>query len=156
MADLGSSATGAWFAANDPLAVPFRTRDSMVAVRLGWVNGSSAGGNIDIGIYDASFSRIVSAGSTVGTGSNLWQWVDITDTALQPGTKYYLAMSLDNVTANRIRRYGLAVAGAIAYAGTQDSSTDAHPLPSTLTNMAEAATAVQLPVMAIACRTPFV
>jgi hypothetical protein len=60
------------------------------------------------------------------------------------------------VTANRQRAYGISGSAiGVNLAGVQDSATDAFPLPDPLTNMAGAAVAAVLPLMAVAMRAPF-
>lgn len=156
VAAVGSSASGAWFSANDPIALAFRLSEVAIAVELGWLNGSAAGGGVDVGIYDASWVRLVSTGAQTGSGNNAWQFVNVTDTTLLPGKRYYLAMARDNITANRVRILGCGQnANSVALGGGFDSATDAYPLPNPLTNMAAAATTTTVPVMALALRAPF-
>lgn len=152
----GTPLSSAWFSANDPVALPFRLSHGGVVTQLGWVNGTAAGGNVDVGIYSDAWVRLVSTGSTLGSGNSLPQWVDVADTALAPGRLYYLACSRDNTTANRARTLshgGAAV--TVALAGVQDSATNAFPLPDPLTNMAAAATITYVPILLVAFRTPF-
>lgn len=147
---------GAWASANDPLALPFCVQDDgMLVDRLGWLNGGSAGGNVDVGVYDTSWNRLVSTGSTGGSGSGAWQWVNVTDTYLRGG-RYYLVCSRDNTTGSRVTYYNHgSSATLLAMCGLQSSSTDAFPLPDPLTNMGAAATFAQVPVLGIGTRAPF-
>lgn len=149
-----SAATSAWFSANDPIAYPFRLSRPVVVKKLGFMNGTSIGGNVDVGVYDAAWTRLVSCGSTAAAGSqNSWQWVDVTDTALQAGQLYYLAGARDNTTAARAVRWApLGTAAVSALLGTQDSSTDAFPLPDPLTNMAANGTAASIFLLAMKCQ----
>lgn len=145
-----------WMAANDPVALPFRLSADAVVDQLGICHGSSAGGNFDLGIYDAAWARLVSTGSTLASGNNLWQFVNVTDTALSALKTYYLVGARDNVTANRQRSFGVSgTVGGCTLAGMQDSTTDAFPLPNPLTNMAAATVATVCPLMAVAMRAPF-
>lgn len=147
---------GTWQSANDPVAIPFRLSEGTFVERLGWINGSSAGGNIDVGIYDSAWTRLVSTGSTAGSGNTVPQWVDITDTYVPPNTVHYLAISLDNVTANRLRYWQMAGSVlATALCGMQDSATNAHPLPDPLTNMGSPSFVTFIPCVLMACRTAF-
>jgi hypothetical protein len=116
--------------------------EAVIVKKLGWVNGSAAGGGVDCGIYSTAWARLVSTGAQTGSGNSLWQWIDVTDTPLGPG-KYYLAHSRDNITGNRAMRWGNGYpATHLALLGVQDSTTDAYPLPDPLTNMgADAAAA---------------
>jgi hypothetical protein len=145
-----------WPSANDPVALAFRLSAGATVDQLGILHGSSAGGNFDLGIYDAAWVRLVSTGSTAAVTNNTWQFVNVTDTPLAALKTYYLVGVRDNVTANRQRAYGVSgTAGGCALVGMQDSATDAFPLPNPLTNMAAAAVAAVVPVMAVAMRAPF-
>lgn len=150
------TSAGAWASANDPLALPFCVQDDGLLVdRLGWINGGSPGGNVDVGVYDSSWNRLVSTGSTAGSGATAWQWVNVTDTYLRGG-RYYLVCSRDNTTASRLTYYNhVASATLLALCGLQSSSTDAFPLPDPLTNMGTVATFTRAPVLGIAARAPF-
>lgn len=131
--------SAAWHAANDPIAFPFRLSEGATVDQLCTCNGTAAGGNFDIGIYNAAWARLVSTGSTAGSGNSVWQFVDVTNTPLAANTLYYLVLVRDNITANRQRSSGAGgQAVAFALAGVQDSTTDAFPLPDPLTNMAAA------------------
>lgn len=149
-----ASASGQWFSANDPCAMSFCLPRGGTVDQLGWVNGSAAGGNHDIGIYDLAWNRLVSSGSTVGTGNSVWQWVDVADTTLQPG-RYYLAISRDNATANRVTYYIHAQQTyVVEFMGGWTTATDSFPLPNPLAGMV-ASTLTLVPVMAIGLRDPF-
>lgn len=150
-----ASVVGQWNVANDPFAIPFTLPHGGVVKQLGWLNGSSAGGQHDIGVYDTAFNRLVSAGSTTGTGNNAWQWVNVTDTALKPG-RYYLAIVRDNTTVSRVVYYVTQQNDyVVQFCGGLSSTTDAVPLPNPLTNMVASALTL-VPVMAIAMgRDPF-
>lgn len=145
---------GAWHAANDPFGIPFALPRGGVVNQIGWHNGSAAGGGIDVGIYSLSWVRLVSSGSVTGSGNSLWQWANVTDTALPRG-RYYLVMVRDNTTANRQAFYGTPnVAAYTAFLGGQTSTTDSFPLPDPLVGMTASALTLP-PLMAIAFRTPF-
>lgn len=147
--------SGTWPSINDPVAIPFCLPYGGVVTELATENGSAAGGNVDIGIYDTSFARLVSTGSQASVGSSIWQWFNVTDTALPPG-RYYLAMSRDDVTANRQRFLNMGASAPVAaFCGVLDSATDAFPLPNPLTNMAAAATFTRAPMFAIGFRTHY-
>lgn len=147
------SASGAWFSANDPILIPFRTGYDCVVDQLGWFNGSAAGSNFDVGIYNTALTRLVSTGNNAGSGNSSWQFVNVTNTAL-PAGKYYLAMAVNATTANRIRNWNiLALANLTAFAGVMTSATDAFPLPDPITNLV-ASTATLIPVCGISMRTP--
>lgn len=137
------------------IALPFRAQEGMVVTHLGWLNGSAAGSNHDIGIYTDTYVRLVSSGSTLGTGNSVWQWVDVTDTTLSPGVSYYLVKAVDATTANRIAGPNLNSTDALDMAGVKTSSADNFPLPDPLVSMGTPATFGVLPFLALACRAPF-
>jgi len=123
------STTTAWPTANKAVFVPYAVSAPILITRLGWTNGGTVSGNADVGIYDSTGKRIVSAGTTAQAGTNTIQIVDTTDVTLLPGL-YYLAAALDNGTgmfhtANLSVTMGRAV-------GVYEMAT-AFPLPATAT-----------------------
>lgn len=147
-------ASGQWHSANDPSALAFTLPYGGVVQQLGWQNGTAAGGNHDIGVYDLSWNRLVSSGSTAGSGNSVWQWVNVTDTALAPG-RYYLAIARDNTTFNRVMYYIHAQqAYVMDFMGAFGTATDSFPLPNPLSGMG-ASILTLVPVIAIAFRDPF-
>lgn len=152
----GTVATSTWSSANKPLAFPFRMSYTAIVDRLGWMNGSSAGGGVDVGIYDEAWNRIVSTGGTTGSGNSAWQFVDVADTTITGGLLYYLVMARDNTTANRPMRHVQTIdINVLKLGGAMDSATNAYPLPDPLTNMVSVATVNIVPVMGIGMRGPF-
>lgn len=146
---IGTTAT----TANKPWAFPFVIDEGVTVYQLGWICAAAPGGNADIGIYDTSWNRLVSAGSTSGAGTSLvWTWVDVVDTLLPAGS-YYLAYCRDDVTVNRFATVQNVSAQPIcALAGVMDSSTSAFPLPDPLTNMVVDVTNIAVPILGIAIR----
>lgn len=99
--------------------------------------------DIDAGIYSydgTTFTRVVSLGATAfpGTGK---QVLNIDDTALTMGTRYFLALSAAGTTATF---YSLTSAGV----NTIDAYTKAtsHPLPATITSATAAGFSNPTPV----------
>lgn len=88
----------AWQSANTALFFPIEIEESVTVVKLWWINGGVASGNVDIGIYDATtLARKVSIGSTAQGTISVIQEVDVADTVLAAG-RYYIAIVLDNTT----------------------------------------------------------
>lgn len=111
-----SLATSPWSdAANKLIAFPFWL-DVPTTIYKGFaVNGTSPGGNFEIGVLDASFNKLVSSGSVAsGAGGSVPVMADVTDTKLPPGL-YYAAMSHDATTASRYFGWTLATTGATFY-----------------------------------------
>lgn len=92
-----SLTAAAWSAANRAYYVPFSVFSPLTVVKMFVVNGGTASGNIDVGIYDAGGARLVSSGSTAQAGTSAVQEFNVTDTILNPGL-YYLACAMDNTT----------------------------------------------------------
>lgn len=150
-----SSAGGDWPGANDPIALPFVVTEKSIVTQLGVGNGSAAGANFDIGIYDRSWNRKVSAGSTAMSGASTWQFVDVTDTPLDPG-HYYIVLVRDDVTLNRQYIISSTIGPTVwQLFGVMDSTTDAFPLPDPLTNMVPCASFPFVPIVAVAFRAPY-
>lgn len=94
----GAESSAAWAAANLAIYIPFRIAIPTTIVKIYWLNGASAGtDSVDVGIYDSQQNRLVSSGSTITSGTNAIQSVDITDTTLQQGL-YYMAMAMNGTT----------------------------------------------------------
>lgn len=55
------------------------------------LNGTTATGNTDVGVYDHEFNLIVASGATAQSGTSVIQEFDITDTWLDPG-RYWMAI----------------------------------------------------------------
>lgn len=109
------SYTAGTVTANRAYVTPFTLRRPVVVTKLGWINGGTAAGNVDVGIYDNNLDKIISTGSTAQSGTNAKQTVDITDTALSPGI-YYIAISASDGTAT-FARCGLSNLGAFNAGG---------------------------------------
>ena len=130
-----NSNTGAWTTGNTAVAFPFWIYEDATVYKIGWVNGSSAGGNTDVGIYNSSWSRLVSTGSTLRSGNSIPQWVDVADTALTANTLYYLAANHSQTNANNVTGV-LAAANtvnALVLAGIKQMAVGATALPATFT-----------------------
>lgn len=75
--------------------VPFRLNQHATVRKMSLLVGGANTGNVQVGLYTAVGSRIVSSG-TVALGTiNTLQECDITDTLLAPGT-YFMAVTLEN------------------------------------------------------------
>lgn len=95
---------------------------------------ANSNGNIDAGVYSwdgTTMTRVVSLGSTAMPAAATVD-LDIADTSLIPGTRYYLAMSADNATATfaAVNSVGGGPAMSSAF-----SKTASFPLPATITSL---------------------
>lgn len=94
---LAISASAAWPSANLAIFIPVPVYQPVTIAKMSVLNGSAVSGNIDVGIYDRSWKRLVRAGSTAQSGTSSIQIFDITDTFLNKGL-YFLGVALDNTT----------------------------------------------------------
>ena len=88
---VSAPASSAWATANTAIFVPIRVPMPVTVYKLAIGAGSTASGNFDVGIYDASGNRLVSSGATA-KGASTEHILDITDTVIGPGL-YYLALA---------------------------------------------------------------
>lgn len=90
-ASFDGASSQAWPVANVAYFYPFTLFDFAIVYQfLFWV-GATAGGLIDVGIYDRAGNRILSAGSTgMSATINTVQELNVTDTRIPPG-EYWLA-----------------------------------------------------------------
>lgn len=120
----------AWTTTNLAKFFAFQVDIPCVAQKMAYICGTNSG-NGDIGIYDLAGNRLVSSGSTaVVSGINV---LDITDTALSPGT-YLAAIAFDNttVTVQRWVMSSSSIGGTSSIFGKMQMAT-AFTLPATAT-----------------------
>lgn len=110
-----SAASAAWPSANLAILVPFRLPAPLLVQRLFLLNGATASGNVDIGIYDVAGTRLLSTGSTAQSGTSAVQSVDVTDTPLAAGV-FYLALATADPTEAATGASMNEVANAGSYA----------------------------------------
>lgn len=133
LSNVGSifTAASAWGTANTAVFVPMVVGFTTTVFQMGWINGATVAGNVDVGIYDRNANRLVSSGSTAQSGVSSPQVVDIADTTLLPGL-YYFAMVADDATATYTRGGGSSSSPICRASGMAMQAT-AFPLPSTAT-----------------------
>jgi hypothetical protein len=103
------------------------------------VAANVSAGNIDVGIYDAGYNRVVSTGSVTMVSSSGLGNYDIADTFLSPG-RYWLALALSDTATARLRQFAVP-AGLASLFGIQIQNS-ALPLPSTASPSAMTAATV--------------
>ena len=137
-----------WPAANLAIFHPIRLAVPVTVTKFWLINGATAAGNVDIGIYDLNGYRIASTGSTAQGTVSVLQSIDVTDFTIGPGG-FYLAMALDNGTATSLsnsmtaiqtRELGLAEMAA------------AFPLPATATLAVVSTAAIRLHLFGLSRR----
>lgn len=85
--------------ANRGFFIPFWVPSAITVAQLWCQNGGTAAGNTDMGIYDATFNKVVTIGPTAQAGTSAIQYFNIADTGLSAATNYYLALVTDNTGA---------------------------------------------------------
>jgi hypothetical protein len=139
----------AWPTANKAILVTFSIFKRTRFQRMFIMNGNTASGNFDIGVYDHSLRKIVASGSTAQSGGNTIQAVSL-DFTLDPGN-YYMALAMNNTSGS-------------VWGGVVDSSsqlgfnnsiyravTSSFPLPDTLGSPNDFS--VFIPAMGLSQRT---
>jgi hypothetical protein len=121
-----------WFSANAALFVPFRLSRPFVFNTIFVISGT-ASGNIDVGVYSADGTRLVSKGSTAMAGTSVVQSFAVTSTTLGPG-QFYFAAAIDNTTGS-VAGLGAGAGAGIAYEKMfgMAQMASAFPLPATAT-----------------------
>ena len=125
-------ASAVWPSANLAIFIPFTLPEASTALAMFSYNGATASGNLDVGLYKADGTKLVSMGSTAQSGTSRLQTLDITDTVLPAGELLYLAMAMDNATGTTFRLTGSANVGQLRACGVMQQAS-AFPLPSTAT-----------------------
>lgn len=128
----GTPSSAAWPAANRALYIPMALRSPYRIRRVWWVNGATANGNVDLGIYAWTATGgdlLYSTGAVAQAGTDAPQYVT-KDLLLTPG-EYYLALSLSSGTGTTHRLSSVS-GNTMRILGPLQQAT-AHPLPSSMT-----------------------
>lgn len=89
-----ANVSSAW-TANRAVFFPIIVPETCTITKMGWQNGTTAAGNIDVGFYTADGRRLGSTGSTAQSGTSVWQSVDVTDFVVPAGT-VFMAIATDS------------------------------------------------------------
>jgi hypothetical protein len=147
---LNNAVSLAWPVANKAYFFPFILSKQITAVMMFTLNGATIGNNVDVGVYSADGTRLVSSGSTAQSGSaNTIQTYNITDTTMGPGL-FYLAMAMDGTTGT-VFRQGMSTLQQATMLGCLQQLT-AFALPAVAT-FATITTGSQVPVFGLSTRT---
>ncbi len=141
--------TTAWPAANQAIYIPFTVATPFLAARMFIYNGGTVNSNVDLGIYDDQGNTVVTKGTTVQATINVLQFLDITDTTLNPGV-YYMACAMDNTTATP--QSLIPTSTLVTRTSGILSQSTAFPLPTSTATFA-AAQAAYIPMIGITSRT---
>ena len=127
---VSGTAASTWPSACLAIFIPFSVERPTTITQMFTDNSASFSGNIDVGIYDAGGSLLVSSGSVSQSASAI-QTFNITDTTLNPGL-YYLAAVQDVACGGMSRAAGATASGVIRALGVVQMAS-AYPLPATAT-----------------------
>jgi hypothetical protein len=145
---MSNAVSATWPVANQALFYPFYVSKTVTIQQLFLLNGATATGNVDMGIYSAGFTKIVSSGSQAQTSTNVIQSCPIAATQLSAGYYYLaIAMSSTSSTVFRVNNYNSVYAKTMGCA----QMNSAFPLPATATP-ASYNTAI-VPVIALSTRS---
>lgn len=131
------SGSAVWPSANRALYLPFELWEAATVTQMSILNGTVVSGNMDVGIYDAAGSRLVSSGSIARANASDLQVVDLADTALDPGL-YYMALAISTGSDNVFRWSGVATQWMRVSGIQQEDSALPLPATATMTNPAAA------------------
>jgi len=136
-----SPASGTWGTANRAVFIPVTLRRPFVLQKMGVLNGATATGNIDLGIYTEDGVRIWSSGSVAQSGTNVFQLVTPGSPVKLTAGRYYMAMATNSTSSTITGRLATQALARFLGAGIQAS---AFALPSTAT-IAAAPAALRVP-----------
>lgn len=122
--------SAAWPSANEAVYIPITVERFTVVAQIWWLNGGTASGNVDCGLYTEEGTLLTSSGSTAQTGTSVLQAVNVTDLTIGPGL-YYIALVLDNTTGT-VGSQSAATVELNRMNGVLQQAT-AFPLPATAT-----------------------
>jgi hypothetical protein len=146
----GGFTSTTWPAANRAIYIPVLIPCLMTVTQFYHYNGSTASGNIDIGLYNVDYTRIVSSGATAQAGTTTLQTVDITDTQVPAGI-YYIGISFSGTTGTSATSAVNGRTPGLLGIVMQES---AHPLPSVMTPVT-AASGTTIPLVGLTDRAAF-
>lgn len=142
-------------AADTVLAFPFVLEVPTKCYKGFWWNGSAAGGNSDVAIYDEDFNLITSTGSVLGSGNSVPQAAALSTTVTLPPGRFYAGMSHDDATTNQLLRWSLATFGAAFWQALGCwKFVDGPPISSAVATPADL-TNVAFPVFGLITRSVF-
>lgn len=137
-----AGASGTWPTANTAFFYPVKLSQARTYTKAWWLNGATAAGNVDVGIYTisgATATRVVASTAVAQSGVSAMQVAGtFATTTIGPGV-YWLAMacSLATATVWRANPSGLLPRGCGCF-----QAATSHPLPSSATVVAFSASLV--------------
>jgi hypothetical protein len=137
---------------NQDYYYPFELDVCATAFKMFIMNGITINGNIDLGIYDAEWNKVVTLGATAQAGATAIQEGNITDTDLLPG-QYWMGFSGSSATGSIWSLAAGTDENILPQAACYTQAT-AHPLPTTTATPVKSADATpDIIVMGVAFST---
>jgi hypothetical protein len=143
------SANSLWPTANKAFYHPLNFRTSTVVNRINlWINTQNASQHLDVGLYNAAGTYLISSGSTTIGAAGI-QTFTITSTLVPKGLNY-LGISCDTTSTFRLTGYTVpgGANGFIHVMGIFEEAS-AFPLPTTSMSMATSSTFNFQPIVTI-------
>lgn len=136
----GISSVSLWPAANRAHYTPLSIPERFTISRFFVLNGTVNSGNINMGLYTAAGTLLVSTGSTLQSGITAIQFINIANVSFPPGD-YYLAL-LASSTAARFHATGVNNQYELRMMGMLQEDVGSINLPATMTPVSYTSTAV--------------
>lgn len=122
----GNGSSGGAIANNDAFYMPIDVMGDMTITKISFYIQTSSG-NIDVGLYNASGTKLVSAGSTSSPGTGV-RTISVASTDISSG-QHYLALAVDNTTF----KWGQTTGADTMATRMMQRETSDFPLPSSFT-----------------------
>jgi len=122
----GNGSSGGAIASNDGFYMPIDVLGDMTITKISFYIQTSSG-NIDVGLYNSSGSKLVSSGSVSSPGTGV-QTIAVGSTAITSG-QHYLALAVDNTTF----KWGQTTGADTMATRMMQRETSDFPLPSSFT-----------------------
>ena len=122
----GNGSSGGCIANNDAFYMPIDVMGDMTITKIAFYIQTSSG-NIDVGLYNSSGTKLVSSGSTSSPGTGV-QTITVASTDISAG-QHYLALAVDNTTF----KWGQTTGADTMATHMMQRETSDFPLPSSFT-----------------------
>lgn len=119
----------AWPTANLGIYIPVYLSAAKTLAQIWYTTGGTATGNVDAALYDSSFTRLATVGSTAIGATNSAINLNIADTAMSANTLYYIGFAHSTNTST-IGLVSMARAAFFHLLGCRQEAS-ALPLPAT-------------------------
>ena len=101
---LSAPSSAAWPTANKAFYAPFYLWRDVTVSKMFLLNGSTANGNLEMGIYSTSGVRLATTGSVAQSGTNVCQRANLLSSVNLGVGQYYMALVLTSGTGTVMRK----------------------------------------------------